>query len=270
MTGTRRIYRPDRMEQGFYRGSLLAVIRKLGLTPSLQVCLDAGDAASAPASPTSWLDLSGNAFDFFLGTTGGADATDPTFNGTTGRLSNGEYFSVDGGDQFRYDTANETWMNAMHQDSALFTLVAWVMFPNVTAAQTISGTSGNNQTGIRFFINTTPALRVNVRNATAVVYDAGTLTPSASVWLFCGMAIDEAGATGSFIINNAVEALTPTYSSPAAGASTQTMEICASGGGSTRMASGGRVAQFAAWSGKALSAGELQALFALTRGKFGV
>src|SRR5688572_10725967 len=116
---------------GAINDTLLTILNGLGLTANLKLCLDAGDNLSAPAAATSWLDRSGNGYDFFRGTTSGADATDPTFNGTPGELSAAEYWSFDGGDFFRYDTTNETWMQNLHKNNALLSFFCWLYLPSL-------------------------------------------------------------------------------------------------------------------------------------------
>ena len=100
---------------------LITTIRRCGLTTGLKLCLDKGDANSY-ASGQSWLDVSGNGYDFFLGATGGAEASDPTSNGTAGGRSPEEYWSFDGVQFFRLASANPTWVNNFHKDNAKFTL----------------------------------------------------------------------------------------------------------------------------------------------------
>src|SRR3990167_4909776 len=85
------------------------IIDRLGLGTSLELCLDAGDATSAPSSTTSWIDISGNGYDFFLGTDATAQASDPTQTGTVGGLPPGEFFSLEAGDFFPYNPTNEKY-----------------------------------------------------------------------------------------------------------------------------------------------------------------
>jgi len=98
--------------------TLIDAITTAGLTSGLQLALDAGDTNSYSGSGQSWLDTSGNGYDFFRGITGGANSDDPTFNGTSGGISINEYWSFDGDDFFIYDSANETWMNNLHKNNA--------------------------------------------------------------------------------------------------------------------------------------------------------
>lgn len=92
----------------FYTAALMC-----GLSENLKQVLDAGDARSYPGSGGKWLDLTPGGYDMYQGTTASAQSTDPTFNGTVGKRTDAEYFSVDGGDYFTYDTTQEAWMKAL-------------------------------------------------------------------------------------------------------------------------------------------------------------
>lgn len=121
--------------------SLINTIRNLGLTSGLQVCLDAGDANSY-SSGQVWGDLSGNGYDFNRGTGSGSDGADPTFNGTAGRQSSGEYWSGDGGDYFTYDSAIETWMQSLGKSGQSVSVFAHAYIAADTDA-TIFGTNSD-------------------------------------------------------------------------------------------------------------------------------
>ena len=251
--------------------TLLEVTNSLGLSTNRQLILDAGDSASY-TSGQSWLDRSGNGFDFFLGATGAAAADDPTFNGTAGAIRSTEYFSGDGGDNFRYDTTNETWMENIHKNSAVFTLLAWMYLNTTTGVQSIAGTNGGGgaETGFQFDFLGTNTLRINIKNAgTTVLTVLTTATISDDVWTFVAVALDEAAATGTLQMNATQESFTSTYTSPSALAASQTMEICARGNGVQQIESGSRVAMFGAWSSK-LTDAQLTSIYTATRSRFGV
>src|SRR5690349_1915490 len=124
----------------------LTVIQQLGLTTGLKLCLDAGDSASvAVGSQAKWLDVAGNGYDFYRGSSAAGDAAEPTFNGTPGNLSASEYFSSDGGDNFTYDSANESWMDNLHKDGAKFTICCWI-WPINGANNIVCGSNGGGLT----------------------------------------------------------------------------------------------------------------------------
>jgi hypothetical protein len=258
-----------------WRGApMIYIVRKLGLSTNLRLCLDAGDDASY-ASGQPWLDTSGNGYDFNRGSGSGSDAADPTFTGTAGRRSSGEYWSFDGGDYFTYDTTNETWMQNIHKDSALFTIVTW-WYRASTDTSSIMGTNGgaaNVGTGFHL-LHGSGSVLVRCINSTVAALDVtlSTVTVPATAWAMLALSINEAaGASGStWFCNGASETFNATYSSPASGNASQTLQIGARGGGNNPAASGARCASFMAWEGRALSIGEIQALFQATRGRFGV
>lgn len=264
---------------GFYppptwRGAdMMYVVKKLGLTGGLKLCLDAGDAASY-TSGQSWLDRSGNGYDFFLGADGSATATDPAFNGTAGGRSASEYFSVDGGDYFRYDTTNETWMQNIHKDNANFTILLWTYTASLGAINGYAGTRGAaGNTGFAFFADGVQ-LNLSVQNAgsTVLLLQPTTLVPLVNQWNFMAVSLNEAtGANGAVMQRNELQTLhTSTYSSPAAGNGTNTLEFGSRGGANSPLPSASRVAAVAAWEGASLSAPQLQSVFQATRGRFSI
>jgi hypothetical protein len=217
-------------------------LTRLGLTTNLRLCLDAGDAASYPGSGQSWLDRSGGGYDFFLGTTSGADATDPVFNGTAGRKSSNEYWTPSGGDLFTYDSANESWMTALHQAGAQFTIAMWVYDPvPVTilndAEMIRTATSSTAGTGVALSISSSflkPVL--NVVNAGA---DVETILwgglPESGKWNYIAISVDivagtyvtgwAAGNPKSGGSGYAAESGSASYSSPSGGAASVTMRL---------------------------------------------
>lgn len=255
---------------------MLTVIRRLGLTNGLKLCLDAGHETSLPAASTKWLDLSGNGFDFFRGTTAGADATDPAINGTPGRRSSSEYLSFDGGDFLRYDAANETWMQNIHKDNAKFTLLSWLYWgANGTPYRWVGTRGAGSGTGFLVAQSSSGNMTLSVQNAGAngLTYTTSVIPGFAlNTWSFAAVSLNEAvGANGAIMmINDGQELITSTYVSPSAGNATEVMEIGALGGGGTPMPAGSRMSSFAAWEGVALSAEQLRAMYQATRGKFGV
>lgn len=253
---------------------MIVAARRLGLASNLRLCLDAGDDASY-SSGQSWLDTSGNGYDFFRGADGSATATDPTFNGTAGARSASEYFSFDGGDYFTYDTTNETWMQNLHKDNAIFTLATW-WYRASTDTSAIFGTNGGpSTTGTGFHVvHNSGSVLVRCVNATVAALDLtlSTVTIPATTWTMLAMSVNEAaGASGStWFCNGASETFNATYSSPSSGNASNTLQIGARGNASSPAANGARCATFMVWEGRALTLGEIQALFQATRGRFGV
>lgn len=264
----RRVVTPS-----YAQTELIHVIRRCGLTSGLKLCLDAGDAASY-GSGQSWLDTSGNGYDFFRGLDGSAAADDPTFNGTAGQRSTGEYWSFDGADFFRYDAVNEAWMNNIHKDNAKFTLFAW-LYLSLGTAQAIAGTeTGTVEVGFDWFVTGTSKLYFDITKGSGgtALETQTTLVLSGSIWSLCAVSLDESvGANGMIhYMNGLAELFSSTYTTPSAANATHTMEIGARGNGSIPISNTGRLGMFAAWEGVALTVPQLNALYMGTRGRFGV
>jgi hypothetical protein len=236
--------------------SLFGLITSAGHTSGLKVCLDAGALASY-ASGQTWLDQSASGNDFFVGATSGAEASDPTHNGTPGGLSAAEYWSFDGGDYFRYSTTNPTEFNNLHKDSAQFTVLWCLRTPSSFASGPgLFGTSGTgNVLGIDIGFVPGGGLQFVVRRTTAgqALLEQSTFTLGAGTDVLLALTVDEAAGTGAWYYGGSTEAFTSTYSSPETGAATRTAEIMTLGNAQFPMTSGGRLYGFALWEGVALS-----------------
>lgn len=253
------------------RVSLATIISRLGLTGGLKLCVDAADAASY-LSGQSWLDTSGNGYDFFRGAGSGAGADDPTFNGTPGGLSASEFWSFDGGDYFRYDSASETWMNNLHKTGAKYSAFAWI-YPVTGANNMVFGTNGNTSNtagsiGVHFGSNSTNVLVWRVANGSGVTALAGdsTLTVTNATWQAVGASGDAAvGAGGlAIMLNGAFQTVSSTITSPSASNASFTMEIAARGNANSPAPSGSRLAMLAVWEGVALSQAQLTSIYNAT------
>lgn len=246
------------------------VISRLGLDTGLKLVLDAGDIASAASStPDKWLDTSGNGYDFFRGAVTGADGADPTFNGTPGSLSTGEYWSSDGGDNFTYDTTNETWMQNLHKDNAKLTITAWVWMANAGASNNCicgsNGGAGGVGVGINFLTNSTNTFLMRVLNSSSVL-QVGTMTATMGQWNFCAVSLDEAvGANGGFLyLNGTPELFTSTYVGPSAGNASFTMQIGDRGNSNSPMPNTARIAFISMWEGVALTQAQVASIYNAT------
>lgn len=251
------------------------VIADLGLTSNLKLCLDAGDQSSYDGG-TSWLDTSGNGYNFFLGATGGAEASDPTFRGALGSGdAKNTHFSFDSNNYFRYDTTSEAWMNNIHKNNAVFTLCAWVDFGGTG---TNSGICGNNTGGITVGFHWRKATGESpmfvVTNGTGSVISVTMVADvaAAGTYTFLAISLTEAtGASGCFMqCQSTVETFTSTYTSPSAAAAGFTLDIGCGGNGSMRLPNNSRMSSFAAWEGTALSQASVNNIFNATRGRHGV
>lgn len=261
-----------------WRGvSALHAARRLGLSGGLKLCLDGGDSVSLPAGSATWNDLSGNAHHFNRGSGSGSDAADPSINGTAGQLVAGNYLGFDGGDYLTLAAANPTWVNNIHKDNAAFTLLAWLYVDTTTGAERgLAGTNGWNGasggTGFGWQLNnSTNGIQFFVMNAGAFPFNSvSTLVPNQDAWSCVGISINESGNSRVHFLNGEVSSGSATYSSPASGDATYTMQIAARGNAAGIIDSGSRFAGFCAWEGRALSVAEMRAFYQATRGRFGL
>lgn len=123
--------------------------------------VDATDIDSYPGTGQTWSNLIQNpndgevqtAYDFVFGTTVGANASDPTFNGTAGDQA--AYMSFDGGDNFTIaSSVNTAFLNAcaVTTGGADFWCAAAVYFAVSTSSQAMMGTSNMSGNGFQFYI----------------------------------------------------------------------------------------------------------------------
>ena len=262
--------------------SLYGAITANGLTGNLQLCLDAGDVSSYTGSGQSWLDRSGNGYDFYRGAGSGSEASDPTFNGTAGALTSSEYFSVDGGDWFTYDSANETWMQNLHKDNAAYTILA-ILYPGaVNSYQDICGTGASSaETGFDLAINGSAKFYLEVDRSSAgspAITKTSDSSLSATTWQFLAVSLNEAtGLGGGFLWRNGAylqvggaDTFNSTYTSPSTGSAAGTFQIGARGGTqATPLLNGSRIAGFAAWS-TALTKAQLDSIYSQLASRFGL
>jgi hypothetical protein len=256
--------------------TLLYAIQNLGLTSGLKLCLDAGDGASVvTGSQTKWLDVSGNGTDFFRGATGSSEGSDPTFNGSPAGETSSEYWGLDGGDYFTYDTTNETWMQNLHKNNATWGFVAWVYGASSGSSIDLFGTNaGGTATGVRasMRLDGTSTQFVYITNGSTGVANLNITHGSslASRWSFFAASISEPDGTSALRINNVTASPSSTYTSPSSGSAGYTMQIMAMGNGFGITPSGTRAGAFAMWEGTYLDDDDLTAIYTATRTRFGV
>lgn len=256
---------------------MIDVIGSLGLTSGLKLCLDAGDENSY-SSGQKWLDTSGGGYDFFRGTSSSSEATDPTFNGTPGGKSQSEYWSFDGGDFFTYDSANETWMQNIHKNNAIFSIVGWIYLASTGAQQVIFGnTLYLNRVGFGAYANSTGLLSFGVENGSGTIpaYVQNSSAIPTGQWSFVAISFNEAtGSNGAlFQMNDTQQLFSSTYTSPSSLSATNVVNIGRDPDSSTPdyyIRNGGRVANLSVWEGVALSDTQLSSIYDATKATFGL
>lgn len=256
---------------------LIKIVAALNLTGNLALALDAGDGASYGGTVQTWTDTSSGGRDFFRGADGNASTDDPTFNGTAGNLTRAEYFSFDSSDFFTKASSNGTFENSWHQDAAIFSLLFAFFNPSGAASQqcvlSTSTQGGAAQEGIIFTIQADNTLRLLVKNDAGgnVAIITNTEALDTNAWNIVGFSINEAtGAAGArFFVNGVQETATSTYTSPGTGDAETTARIGARGDGGVAFLNSARLAAFAMWD-IALTEGNFDALYSLTRPRFGI
>lgn len=268
----------DRIRYASGVPKLIDAINAAGLASGLVVCLDAGDAASY-TSGQSWLDLSGNGFDFFLGASSTAGTDDPTFNGNAGGLSLADYFGFDGGDFLRYDSANETQMDAIHKDSAQWAAFAIVDVPTGMNSFLCGDNAGDgNKVGFDWGIVTGPKQQVSVTFGTGTALSKTADNNMSVAVHMVGVSIDEpTGAGGGFFwIDGApdqvgsADTFTSTYTTPSTATATHTLEVGSAGNGTLPLTNTTKLYAFALWQGVVISDANFDTLYSLLKGRFGL
>lgn len=255
------------------RRTMLQMVSQLGLLTGLKVCLDASDGGSLPASSAKWLDTAGGGYDFFRGTSSGADASDPTINGSANGRSANEYLSFDGGDYLTYDTTNETWMNNFHKAGAKWAVATWIWYAASGSAGFI-GTNGNSiSPGFAVGMSSGGKLITIVHNAsTQIVNNVSTTSIPTGQWCFLGNSFDSSnGSTGNVMcINGTIETFSGTLSSPSASNASFTMQIGSRANATVPLPNTSRMGAFIAWESVALTQQNLLDLFNTSRARYGV
>lgn len=259
--------------------TLIEVLTSLGLTTNLELCLDAGDSLSY-VSGQKWLDRSGNGADFFLGADVNASTDDPTFTGIPGHTSPSAYFSFDGGDVFTYDTTNETWMQNLHKNNAIFTVVAFYYQDGAGDEMTFCGGGAIADIGINFDTSAGSPRQPQLRVGPGVLAVVADTALGSGAWHMVGLSLNEAtGAGGGFFYSDgaynqvsASDTFTSTYTSPSSSDMTHTFQVGASGNGPSvnPTTDGQRLSCIAIWEGTALSKANMDSIWAAMRGRFGL
>ncbi|RWE78798.1 LamG-like jellyroll fold domain-containing protein [Mesorhizobium sp.] len=252
--------------------TLGGIISGIGLTGGLLFVLDAADSASY-SSGQVWNDTSGNGLNFNLGTTTGAEGSDPTFNGTVGSQSSSTYWSFDGGDYFTLGQANTTRINNFHKAGAKWTVATWIWYAASQSAGFI-GTNGNSiSPGFAVGMNGSGKLATIMHNnSSQIINNASATSIPTGGWCFLANSFDSSGgATGNTLATNGTqETFTATLSSPSTSNAALTMQIGTRANGTVPLPNGSRMGGFMAWEGLALTPAQITSLFNATRGRYGV
>lgn len=256
-----------RAQLGFWRGPATppVPIAPCGdLPPSVTTQPIVDLRASEYSGSGDWINSgsAGSAYNMMLGN-GSSAGTYPTFVATAPA-----HFSYDGGDYFTIRGANTTFINSIHQDNAVFTIV---YEGYVTGGDSIdlanTGTSWN-AAGFAF--------QTYFDNDEPLTFEVGAQTPStnqcsggfalcaeltnnnlsAPSKLFGAIAVNEGTGEGRFRMNNRSSTFTSTYNNPTTSVSSSKLKI----GGPDTQASGSKIYRFRMWN-VALSDAQLLELY---------
>jgi D-alanyl-D-alanine carboxypeptidase (penicillin-binding protein 5/6) len=269
-------YGLHRIDIGFTRAalpvreSLLESLERIGLDTNAQFVYDAASLDSYNGADQVWNDLTGNGYGLFLGIDATTESIDPVFSGSPGGLSSNEYFTFDSTQYLTNDAANDTFINSLHKNNALFSWLMWFYSTDDNFAFTGTASNLTTTVGVRIFQNTTNQLQVDMKTGSGTGFNVtSTATFGVSAWQFAGFSINE--ATPAFVrsIHNTIETGATGYSSPSASDATYTMVVGARGGPGGFMPSGSRIACMAMFD-TALTSQNFQAIYAATKSRFGL
>jgi hypothetical protein len=264
-------------------------ITEASATTNLKLVLDSGDSSSYGGSGTTWSDVSGNSTDFDFGDGSDTD-TYPTFNGTSGDLTNYMSFDNDPAEWFRVNStstaAGPAWANTLHKNGAIFTCCTWLYIPTPTgtgegaltcwstaSAGWVLGFLYRQQEAKQSFLcgisPTTGPLAINKTSDSAFSYDA---------WHFVGLSVDEpTGSGGGFFYLDgdydqvgSSDTFDATYSNPTTDDAYNRLSI-AIGSASTDQGVpdiGTRIACCAFWQGTAYAKATFDTIYDTTKGRF--
>lgn len=257
-------------------------IDNLLLPPVFQ--LDAGDTLSYSGAGQTFANMyalpadgsAQTAYDFYRGTTSGADASDPTFNGVAGNKSVNEYFSVNGSQDFTLIGANTTFINNLHKDNAAFSILAFIRTPTAYGGvdhgivATSSGTLGDEGIILDIRAAGTVGFR-QFQNTPSITSKQTVATMTNSTNYMIGVTVDESDtSTGcSLYINSAVENFSGAYSVPSVNSATYKMQIASMANNSFYLGNGGRIYHILMFNRK-LPDGQVQGYYQRYRSRYGL
>lgn len=235
---------------------------------------------------TNPADLSAQtAYDYILGATSSAEATDPTF------ISDGSasYFSFDGGDYFTHSlgATSTAFLKGLHKTGAVFSLELWFRF-NGNVAQSSYFDSGTSDQGgsdmSRGLIYTCTdssfggvgqQLRVKRDSAGANALSVTTTTSFVSGTTYMtGLSYQSNGDSffyrnGDYDPTSSGNTFTATLATPGTTDASNSPRIGARGDGAFRVPSGSRLYRIALYN-TALSKAEFDVLWQASRARFGL
>lgn len=245
-----------------------------GLMSGLKVCVDAGDSASYSGSGQLWTNLAASEPQFDFGLDGTVEAVDPSFVGTAGRRSSGEYMQFTYADNEVFTpngTPDGSWSDAFHHDGATFTSICYGYYTSTGQNQRIwSDNFSGAECAFFYTANSNRSLQFDALNAGGSdAFSAGSaLLVNDSAWNCMGLSGDEPNGNWNWLLNLAIETDTGvTYSSPGSLPSSGAFCLGRDATSGSLRGWGGRMAWVLIWT-VALSAPALLAFNMSGRGKW--
>lgn len=243
--------------------NLLDIITICGARGSLELCLDAGDALSAPSGTTTWDDVSGNGRTY---NKAGSTAV-VTFTGTVGDKRDTTYWEFNINSHWAPASAT-SWDDGFHKNNGKFSVVTVALFSNAGTDQGLWGNDAFGFGGVGARINTSDDPEYCIDTTTGTV----TGSPTVDVQFFNGFTWDEANDAVSILaaLGNSAEDDTafPAMSSVTNPSANWTVAANRDNGtGRGYIGGGARMWVHATWSTK-LAWGQLQSIRAYLRVRF--
>lgn len=249
-------------------------IRQLGIGDTCVLLLDPMDPDSYKLGDQIWQDISGqvrsdltnqSADGFLLGSTASVETIDPEFNPRG-------YFEYDGTQYFFYNSTNETWMENLHKDGAISTLVSeyhsnGTAIPRGLGTASICNDVGGNY-GPSIYETDNAACGDGHEVSQAITGDLNT-QGILNKWHIGGYSMSENGGAVSYFFVDSLYGTPANWNSasaPSAAAATYTCKIGNNGGASAPSAAGTKQGFLMLFSIQ-IAQSDLKKLFHLLRGR---
>lgn len=251
-------------------------IANLGLASSnLKLAYDYADSACFASSTTQRItDLSTEATHGMLGNSTSATTDDPTFNGTINGQGSSEYLSFDGGDFVKKETANSTWIDTLHMDNAVWSMILWCYVS--TGQYVLAGTMNGSATEVGVFIELAGSTKLRLLVGTSTGF-AGDFTSTGDVlrnaWNMISISFDETSTSGGrFALYSTASTSVNTFDAvhtSTTSTATRKLSLYADGANGNIVTNLFRARSAFFWQGTALSTTNIQNIFDQTKASMG-
>ena len=264
--------------------SMREIIDSIGLNSNLVLCLDPGDGFSySTANSQYWIDRSPTATHFVLGETTSVEAVDATFNGTPGNDSSNEYWTLDTNKHFKVASgSNPTWVNNLGAMGQSFSMVTWLNIANMTAGAAVifaTDVNGGDGNGVVSYVssNSTSAGRISfavTHGSNTIGFGAASPTSTGGRWNMYGFTLTlVSGGNSPYLsyCNGSVGSNSfPTTAFTGGNPPNNVITIGYENPNGSGWATTDKFGALLIWQGAAFTQSNYDAIFAATRGKYGV